>query len=462
MGKKILDEYKKIYLDDYNQNFQGVFFNPEGGGDDRLNTALSNIYRDLIILDDHLVNTGYAIDNLMTDTIERLDEVRRKIILEKERYQDIQMLCNKYTDFDNIQTLETLKFNGSYSEDNGVIYAPVKKEAKVALKILDVNGNGYEGNKYVYNNFEYQKDIYDTSIRNNITDKKISTYYEYSRITVPNNCEEHVTYFNKDNTKAKCTISFEAEEPVDMININTEDMGITITDIQYSNDGIKYLNLKLKNKISINNKLDSYDNYGYIYGSGIISIPLAKYFKITLEADKDTEDIIAYEKTIVEGDKYSLETKGEDSLNYILNKEPATYTTTYTVKGAKRSAIKINDISAYKKVYVNNSQIITDKLPIDTAYAISLFANVYVPEGIEDSSIKFKLTINEQDYDVVPINSDMNGTKIIRFSGGKSNTTYTKLINETIKSARLSITISCKSNCTPFVNNIKILIGGAV
>ena len=43
MGKKILDEYKKIYLDDYNQNFQGVFFNPEGGGDDRLNTALSNI-----------------------------------------------------------------------------------------------------------------------------------------------------------------------------------------------------------------------------------------------------------------------------------------------------------------------------------------------------------------------------------------------------------------------------------
>ena len=80
MGKKILDEYKKIYLDDYNQNFQGVFFNPEGGGDDRLNTALSNIYRDLIILDDHLVNTGYAIDNLMTDTIERLDEVRRKII----------------------------------------------------------------------------------------------------------------------------------------------------------------------------------------------------------------------------------------------------------------------------------------------------------------------------------------------------------------------------------------------
>ena len=239
MGKKILDEYKKIYLDDYNQNFQGVFFNPEGGGDDRLNTALSNIYRDLITLDDHLVNTGYAIDNLMTDTIERLDEVRRKIILEKERYQDIQMLCNKYTDFDNIQTLETLKFNGSYSEDNGVIYAPVKKDAKVVLKVLDVNGNGYEGNKYVYNNFEYQKDIYDTSIRDNITDKKISTYYEYSRITVPNNCEEQVTYFNKDNTKAKCTISFEAEELVDMININTEDMGITITDLHYSNDGIK-------------------------------------------------------------------------------------------------------------------------------------------------------------------------------------------------------------------------------
>jgi hypothetical protein len=106
---------------------------------------------------------------------------------------------------------------------------------------------------------------------------------------------------------------------------------------------------------------------------------------------------------------------------------------------------------------IKSSELITAD-----SYSIAICANVYVPHTLDADAVKFILTVNGIDYDVVPINSNSNGIKVIRFSGGKSNTTYTKLINETIKSARLSITILCKSNCTPFVNNIKILIGGAV
>ena len=458
MDKQILDEHQMILLDEYKQKFGGLFFHPESGGDDKLNYALYDIYKDIINIDDYLIKTGDAINDLMNNTITRLDEVKKNILLEKERYQDIQMLCNKYTDFDNVKTLNDMKFEGSYTYENEAIYGPVKRNAKVNINVLQIDGNGYEGNKYVYNNFEYQKDTYDTSIRKNIFDGKINTYYEYSRITIQNDLEETNSYFNKDSTKARCTISFVAKEPVNHIEIATEDAGIFVTNVQYSGDGMRYFDLNLKSKISINNKLDSYDNYGYIYGSGIIAVPLCQYFKITFETDRDKEDTIAYEKSIIveEDSVYNIAT-GE---NYSV--QPLVETSTYIVKGAKRSAIRINDISAYKRVYNEKMQIVSDNLITADAFSISLFSNVYIPEGLDDRSVEFSLIINGITYKVVPINSNLNGTKVIRFSGGKSNTNYTKLINEIIKSARLVIKFNNKSTCTPFINNLKILIGGEI
>lgn len=459
MDKQILDEYQKILLGEYKQNYEGLFFHPESGGDDKLNYALYDIYKDLITVDDHLINTGNAINDLMNNTIARLEEVKKDIMLEKERYQDIQMLCNKYTDFDNVKTLNDITFEGSYTYENEAIYGPIKRNSKVDINILHIDGNGYEGNKYVYNNFEYQEDTYDTSVRRNIFDNKINTYYEYSRITIQNDLEETNTYFNKDNTKARCTMSFAAKEAVNYIEISTEDSGISISNIQYSLDGIKYFDLKLKSKISINNKLDSYNNYGYIYGSGIISIPLSKFFKITFETDRDTEDTIAYEKSIIVGEEidHSIIATGE-----YYSVQPLVETSTYIVKGAKRSTIRINDISAYKRVFSEKMQIVSDELITTDAFSISIFSNVYVPEELDDRAVKFTLVVNGISYEMVPINSNLNGTKVIRFSGGKSSSIYTKLINEVIKSARLVITFSNKSTCTPYINNLKILIGGEI
>ena len=91
-----------------------------------------------------------------------------------------------------------------------------------------------------------------------------------------------------------------------------------------------------------------------------------------------------------------------------------------------------------------------------------IFANVYIPYGLDQDDIKFILTINGQDYEVVPINSHLNGTKIIRFSGGKSSNIYTKLINEKIHSAYLTIQYTNTSEATPMVNNVKVLIGGEI
>ena len=104
----------------------------------------------------------------------------------------------------------------------------------------------------------------------------------------------------------------------------------------------------------------------------------------------------------------------------------------------------------------------SEELITSHCYSIGIFANVYIPEGLSDNAVQFRLTINGKDYEVVPMNSHSNGTKIIRFSGGKSNTSYTTLISEKIVSAQLSIILNGTAIMTPFINNIKVLIGGEI
>ena len=95
-------------------------------------------------------------------------------------------------------------------------------------------------------------------------------------------------------------------------------------------------------------------------------------------------------------------------------------------------------------------------------YAISVFANVYYPNEISKNNVKFILTVNGEDYPVKPVNSYENGIKIIRFSQGKMPAEYTKYIGEKIQSASLKIIINSEAKLTPYINNIKILLGGEI
>ena len=63
------------------------------------------IREDLLKIDETLITTGVQVYTLMTNTILRLNNIHDNIMLEKERYQDMQMLCNKYTDYDKIKSI---------------------------------------------------------------------------------------------------------------------------------------------------------------------------------------------------------------------------------------------------------------------------------------------------------------------------------------------------------------------
>lgn len=481
MDKQILDNYIKAIKSQYDQYYSGFAMHPEEGREAKINDELIKIQNDLLQIDNALIDAGARVYDLMINTILRLNNIHAGIMTEKERYQDMQMLCNKYNDYDNVRLLEEKDFKGNFSYINGDFAPKLNNSKKVKLHVIDVYGNGYEGNKYVYKDYIYTNTILDTSVRKNMTDRKDTSYYEYSRITVNNIEDACITDFNKDNKEAQCTITFQAEELINEVDIKTDDLDIIITKVSYSLDGMEFIDLDIP-YISLNNKLDSYENYGYVYGSGRIIFPYrVQLFKISFQSNGYKDDAIAYQKALIRGGYKEITSNKTRTWSPSFSQSESDYNdgdliidseitdedyeveeVTTLIKSAQRHVIKINEVSGFIHQYASKSKMQTDELINSDMYAISIFANVYVPQGLTDDSVKFILTINGYGFEVVPINSHKNGTKIIRFSTGNSANPYTERIGEKIKSAYLTIVFTGQPRLAPRINNIKILLGGEI
>lgn len=135
-----------------------------------------------------------------------------------------------------------------------------------------------------------------------------------------------------------------------------------------------------------------------------------------------------------------------------------------TIPSAKRHAIKINDITLKQKQFVNISNIKTKELISPTEgsiNSIAIFCNEYIPNEIKNNgSITYELIVNGITHNIVPINSNHNGIKIIKKLQNKSESDYVEYIQEDIKSAVLNIILKTPTqNISPYVSNLKILFG---
>jgi hypothetical protein len=101
-------------------------------------------------------------------------------------------------------------------------------------------------------------------------------------------------------------------------------------------------------------------------------------------------------------------------------------------------------------------------VPLNTEIgSIAVFSNEYIPEYLgEKNLIKYTFIINGEEYEVVPINSNKSGTKMICYREFSYMEPSVKMLVESIKSAYLRVDIDVTDqNCTPFVNNLKVCIG---
>lgn len=439
---RYVDEIRKG-LSEKTIDTSNAFLHPEEYGNSKINNALENGFKYIEEIYNITTELADKVDTLLNRSIERLETVSDIITSEKERLQDISMLCNAKTDYDNAIPLTDYYFTGNFEYQDGVFSSKTTQSTSTVATVIDVTGNGYEGNKYVLQDKSYLEDILSTSNRNAIVDNNISTYWEYSRITASNTEEDLLTDFNTDSSEAKCTITLKFDQISNELAIKSSIEGLKVVAIRYSNDNLTYKDLNIM-PFSLNNKEDSYKNQDYIYGSNIIAFPDSLYVKITFESKGYLNDTIAFDKVIAENDKTS--------------------TLTTIVSTAKRHVIRINDIESKRKQYIKESafktnELITNKKDI---YAISVFANIYLPNNISEDNVSFILTVNGIDYNIKPVNSYSDGIKIIRFSQGKMPVEYTKYIGEKITSAYLTVVIKSKNKLTPYVNNIKVLLGGEI
>lgn len=131
------------------------------------------------------------------------------------------------------------------------------------------------------------------------------------------------------------------------------------------------------------------------------------------------------------------------------------------LENARRHAVQINDISASANTYQTSGYMKTKELINDSkgVKSIAIFSNEYVPEG-SNGEINYVLTINGIDYEIVPINSNKNGTKIIKAACETYTDNYIVYVNDMITSAILTIKIGKASrDIAPYVSNIKVLVG---
>ena len=77
MDKQLLDEYSGLFLNEYSQTYMGLFLHPEDGRDNKINESFDNIKNDLNNLDNMLIHVGTSVNDLLTNTTNRLNEVKK-------------------------------------------------------------------------------------------------------------------------------------------------------------------------------------------------------------------------------------------------------------------------------------------------------------------------------------------------------------------------------------------------
>ena len=412
---------------------------------EELNANTSNIVLDIQQIDNEIITASEKIKNLLDSTKLRLSNIKSYLSAEKERQEDMNILCNRYTEFASVLTLKEENFDGTLTFNNGILSAKIKSTENVKLTVVDVNGNGYEGNKYVYANNAFLEDTLRTNLRPSMVNSDLSTYYEYSRITVNNTIDGAPIVFNKDSTEAECSIELKAEKTINKLLINSDRDDIILSKVFTSQDGLTY-KLDKEYNIAMNERYERYNNQEYVYGSGVIAFEPCSYVKLFFRSNGYTSDTLAFVNTFYNsvGDNATVIKKVEK------------------VDSAKRHVVKINSINAYKNKYGKGMMLSNELIdtPINT---IALYCNEYINDDYTiDNNVSYFLIINGTEYEIKPINSHRDGKKIARMSTQSYKSDHIIYLNENIKSAKLKIVInSANQNVTPYISDIKILIGGS-
>lgn len=406
--------------------FEGLAIHPETEPvKETINNALRDISIDFVSLESELINTANNYASIINNMVLRLEAADQQIQVERDRIKDINAICGQYSEFSSVRSYNGNNVSGDYgwlsdSFTGGV--ADVTAD-DITITIEDVSGNGVDGNEYVKGSVG--------SKRTYLVDDDELTRWEYSRYTASSIPKGAPIPVNGDSEEARATVTMSASKEISAIKIKS-DSDVVVEDVLVSYDGGLTFESTMSKEIHINNPDAKYNDPEYIYGSGIIAFPNTTHIKIRFRSNGVTNDVM-------------LDAEGNELVD------------------VKRHAIIVNGIQAYNAKYVSG-ELTTANMIASPVDCIAVFASEYVPRHYpEQDYFKYILTVNGIDYDVVPINSNRDGVKMIRFSDYTVNDSYIEHLKEPIKSATLKVLINpTPGGETPYLSNLKVCIGKVV
>lgn len=404
---------------------------------DNINENILESSFDILNLNFNITDAAYEIESLMEDVNNRIESIDEKLKAEEERVRDINMICGNINDFNTIIPLSSnnFKIKSSLYQYKNCLTASVASEEKVDVKLININGNGYIGNDYVVSKESdqlFEKDKLNTANEKYMYDNIKNTYWEYSRIFSYDSTNKS-DIINIDDVSCTVQLTFEAQNELGINElVFTDDIKLSVTKIEISSDNLNWITT-FEGNISPNNVDQSYSNFSYIYGSGVLIFPTTKYVKITLESN------------YVENNKIKI--------NDIV------FNNTY------RKIIRINEVEARRVMFNSGSGTTENIITSGRAISAGIFVNEYIPDFVKNNltdEIKYVLIINGKNYEVIPINSDKKGIKLIKYSQTPVKENYVTYINEPINSLQVALVIPTALKYSPYLANLKLCLGKQV
>lgn len=260
------------------------------------NTNITECLQDISILNVELQTAALEYTALVDSIMLRLQALKTSLESEKTLEQDINLLCNQYSCFEDVISIQNHIETGNYSYKDGIFSAQVVDTTPVTPQVIDVVGNGYEGNHYVIENNKMLSETLKTDNRAYLIDNSNLTVYEYSRITVDYSEKDAMAIVHNDQLNPRCVITLKTDVPCNKIIIKSPITQITLNDLLISEDGVTYQSI-LEAPIALDENMTTTVNY--INHSGLLCFPTTHYIKLNLESYYHTDEKIGFYKTVV-------------------------------------------------------------------------------------------------------------------------------------------------------------------
>lgn len=424
--------------------FRGYSVHPEDEPSlEDINRAIAEIAVDITAVRRECLAAATRFGELMATVNLQMDAADELLTAEENRIKDLNVICGNYQEFTSVKALTKEDFSGDFSMENGNVFTAKKDGTrKTKLAVIQVGGNGYEGNAYVKNpsGDGFLEDTVFTGHRENMIDGSGITAYEYSRLTTTGEAK-FPPDVNFDQQEAECAVTFKGDDLFTVLKVESTRYGMTVTDILTSSNGATFESCWDKERTIFNSDEQYHDN-AYVYGSGILAFPATQYLKVVFRSGGAEPDAIAFS-----------EIDASDAEKPVVN-----------LPNTKRHVVRLENIEAELNTYMTSCALATGELVSASVESIAVFANEYLPPNYpkQGGYVQYILTVNGKDYEIVPINSYRSGVKVIRCTHSSVLDDYVVHVDESIKSARLTMIIQSADGCsTPYVSNLKICLGKA-